>query len=92
LDYNFNNYYQLEFRRLLVTTIVDLKANEKAVVTKVNADGELKQRLASLGLRKHSNIKVKTYSLSKSTIEVEVGTAMLALRYEEAKEIEVSKI
>lgn len=75
-----------------MTTIIDLKANEKAAVTKVNADGELKQRLASLGLRKHSNIKVKTYSLSKSTIEVEVGTAMLALRYEEAKEIEVSKI
>jgi len=74
-----------------VTTIVDLKANEKAVVTKVKADGELKQRLASLGLRKNIDIKIKAFSLSKSTIEVEVGTAMLALRYEEAKEIEVQK-
>lgn len=75
-----------------MTTIVDLKANEKAVVTKVKADGELKQRLASLGLRKNIDIKIKAFSLSKSTIEVEVGTAMLALRYEEAKEIEVQKI
>lgn len=73
-------------------TIVDLKENEKAVVTKVNAEGELKQRLASLGLRKNIDIKIKAYSLSKSTIEIEVGTAMLALRYEEAKEIEVQKI
>jgi len=75
-----------------VTTIVDLKANEKAVVTKVNADGELKQRLASLGLRKNVDIKIKTFSLRNCTIEVEVGTAMLALRCEEAKEIEVRKI
>lgn len=75
-----------------MTTIVDLKANEKAVVTKVKADGELKQRLASLGLRKNSNIKIKAFSLNKSTIEVQVGTAMLALRYEEAKEIEVQKL
>ena len=75
-----------------MTTIVDLKANEKAVVTKVKADGELKQRLASLGLRKNSNIKIKTFSLNKSTIEVQVGTAMLALRYEEAQEIEVQKL
>jgi len=75
-----------------LTTIVDLKANEKAVVTKVKADGELKQRLASLGLRKNSNIKIKAFSLNKSTIEVQVGTAMLALRHEEAKEIEVQKI
>jgi len=73
-------------------TLADLKTDEKAVVVKVKADGELKQRLASLGLRKNSNIKVKAYSLSKSTIEVEVGTAMLALRYDEAKEIEVQKI
>jgi len=75
-----------------LTTIVDLKANEKAVVTKVKADGALKQRLASLGLRKNSNMKIKAFSLNKSTIEVQVGTAMLALRYEEAKEIEVQKL
>jgi len=73
-------------------TLADLKTDEQAVVLKVNAQGELKQRLASLGLRKHCSIKVKTCSLSKSTIEVEVGMAMLALRYEEAKEIEVKKI
>lgn len=75
-----------------MTTLVDLKANERAVVTKVNAEGELKQRLASLGLRKNINIKIKAFSLRNCTIEVEVGTAMLALRCEEAREIEVQKI
>jgi ferrous iron transport protein A len=72
-----------------VVTLADLKEDEKAVVLKVKAEGELKRRLASLGLRKHSDIKVKAYSLSKSTIEVEVGTSLIALRCEEAKEIEV---
>jgi len=70
-------------------TLADLKINEKAVVLKVNAKTELKQRLASLGLRRNSNIKIKALSMNKSTIEVEVGTGMLALRFEEAKEIEV---
>jgi ferrous iron transport protein A len=73
-------------------TLADLKKNEKAVVLKVNAQGELKQRLASLGLRKNSSIKVKALSLTKSTIEVEVGTGMIALRFEEAKEIRVERV
>jgi len=73
-------------------TLADLETNEKAVVLKVSADGELKQRLASFGLRKNSNIKVKALSMTKSTIEVEVCTGMIALRFEEAKKIEVKKI
>ncbi len=73
-------------------TLADLKEDEKAVVLKVRADVELKQRLASLGLRKNSTIKIKALSLNKSTIEVEIGTSMIALRFEEAKDIEVEKV
>lgn len=75
-----------------MTTVADLIANEQAVVINVMADGELKQRFCSFGLRKNSNIKVKAFSLNKSTIEVEVGTGMIALRFEEAKKIEVEKL
>ncbi|WP_458699629.1 ferrous iron transport protein A [Sulfurospirillum sp. 1307] len=73
-------------------TLADLKENEKAVVLKIKADGELKRRLASLGLRKNSEISVKTFGIKKSVVEVEVGTSLIALRYEEAKEIEVEKV
>ena len=72
-----------------MATLADLKVDEKAIVLKVNADTELKQRLASLGLRKNSNIKVKALSMNKSTIEIEIGTGMIALRFDEAKQIEV---
>lgn len=75
-----------------MATLAELNANEKAIVIKVNAGGELKQRLASLGLRKNAEIKVKTHSLNKSTIEVEIGTGMIALRQNEAREIEVKRV
>lgn len=75
-----------------MANLAQLKENESAVVTQVNAKGELKQRLASFGLRKHSTIKVKAYSINNCTIEIEIGTGLIALRCDEAKEIEVEKI
>jgi len=75
-----------------MSILSDLKTGEKAVVLKVKADGELKQRLASLGLRKNSAIEVKALSLNKNTIEVEIGTSLIALRFDEAKEIEVKTV
>ncbi|WP_263833221.1 FeoA family protein [Sulfurospirillum oryzae] len=70
----------------------DMNAGEKGIVKKVNADGELKQRLFSLGLHKGSHLQIKATSIAKSTMEIEVGTTLLALRFEEAKSIEVSPL
>ena len=75
-----------------MTKLSEMNAGEKAIVSRIEADGELKQRLFSLGLRKGSNIQIKATSIGKSTMEVEVGTTLLALRYEEAKSIEVKKV
>lgn len=74
-----------------MTTLADMNAGETAVVTKVGATGELKQRLFSLGLHKGSEVKVKTISMAKSTIEIEIGSTLMALRYEEAKSIMVAQ-
>jgi ferrous iron transport protein A len=67
----------------------ELKKEQQATVEKVNATGELKQRLASFGLLKGANIKIVDCSLTKSTIEVMVDTTLLALRKSEADQIEV---
>ena len=75
-----------------MTKLSEMNAGEKAIVSRIEADGELKQRLFSLGLRKGSNIQIKATSIAKSTMEVEVGTTLLALRYEEAKSIEVKRV
>jgi len=67
----------------------ELKKQEEAIVKKVNASGELKQRLASFGLLKGANIKIIDCSLGKSTIEIMVDGTLLALRKSEAENIEV---
>ena len=68
----------------------DLSKNQEAVVLRVNASGELKQRLASFGLLKGANVKIIDCSLGKSTVEIMVDSTLLALRREEAEKIEVS--
>jgi len=69
----------------------ELKKHQEAVVTKVNATAELKQRLASFGLLKGANVKVIDCSIGKSTIELMVDNTLLALRKEEADNIEVER-
>ncbi len=69
-----------------------LDTNDRAVVVSIEAEGELKQRFFSFGLRKGSEIQVKAISIAKKTIEIEVDRTLLALRMEEANAIEVSLI
>jgi len=73
-------------------TLNQLRVNETAIVTAIKASEELKQRFFSFGLRRGTELKVKAFSVANSTIEIEIGTMMLALRNEEAKAIEVSLI
>lgn len=73
-------------------TLANLQAEQEAIIKQIHAQGELKKRLFSFGLRKATRIKVKAISFNKSTMEIEIGTSFLALRLEEASSIEVSKI
>lgn len=68
-----------------------MNANEEGMVVKIEAEGELKQRLFSFGLRKGTHIKVKATSIGKRTIEVQLGATLMALRYSEAQHISVEK-
>lgn len=70
-------------------TLADLSEGQKARVVKIKAEGELKRRLFSFGLRRYTDIKIKAISLRKSTIEVEISGGLIALRFEEAQAIEV---
>ncbi len=70
----------------------ELKKYQEAIVKKVDAPTELKQRLASFGLIKGANVKVIDCSLGKSTIEIMVDGTLLALRAKEAQQIEVEPI
>lgn len=71
------------------------QTKEKGVynISNINViNSELKRRLYSFGINKGKKIEVLAISLSKSNMEVEVGGTAIALRLEEAKQIEVEEV
>lgn len=73
-------------------TLDQLSVNDTAVIACITAEEDLKQRFFSFGMRRGSPFKIKAISMSKSTIEIEVGGTMIALRRDEAEAIKVNKI
>ena len=69
--------------------LYELKKGQKAIVKNIYGNKEMKQRLLSLGLTKGAEVEVIDCSLTKSNIEIMVDTTLLALRREEAQNIEV---
>ena len=72
--------------------LIDLKKGQKAIIKKIDANSALKQRLFSLGLVNGATIEIIDCSIGKSTIEIKVGSTLVALRDSEAKQIEVEII
>jgi len=69
----------------------DLKIGESAIIKKILAKEPLKSRLLSMGFVKGERVKVLKHTLAKNTYEVEVNNVPIAMREEEAREIEVTK-
>ncbi|HEY9129838.1 MAG TPA: FeoA family protein [Sulfurovum sp.] len=70
----------------------ELHKGDKAVIIKINADKALKDRLTSFGVMRGETLHIKGCSLAKQTMEIEVGSTLIALRAEEAGKIEVEQI
>jgi len=73
-------------------TLLDCHKGERVRVSKLNAAYELKQRLISFGIMKDSFVEVLEHAPGKKTIEIKVGKMRLALRSQEAQQIEVKDI
>ena len=69
--------------------LVDLKKHQKAIIKKIDATPDLKQRLLSLGVVRGAEVELVDCSINKSTVEIKVGNTLVALRDSEAKKIEV---
>ena len=70
-------------------TLNQLKINESAIITAINCDEILKNRLYSFGISKGIKISIVQCTLTKSTIEIKVDQSKIALRLNEASKIEV---
>jgi ferrous iron transport protein A len=68
----------------------DLDTNIKAIITSINCNNEeLKQRFYSFGIIKGVEIVVEKISPTKDTIALIVDDTSIAIRLDEAKNIEV---
>jgi len=70
----------------------DLRKGNRAEVVQINADKALRDRLNSFGVMRGEVIFVKGCSLGKQTMEIEVGSTLIAVRADEADKIEVKQI
>lgn len=70
----------------------ELHKGDKAEIIKINADKALKDRLTSFGVMRGETLYIKGCSLAKQTMEIEIGSTLIALRADEAKKIEVEQI
>ena len=73
-------------------TLLECDRGESVKVSKLNAAYDLKQRLISFGIMKDAVLEVLAQAPRKKTIEIKVGKMRLALRSEEAAQIEVEEI
>ncbi|AKF25275.1 iron transporter [Sulfurovum lithotrophicum] len=72
--------------------LTELTKGDRAEIIRIDADKALKDRLNSFGVMRGEELTVKGCSLAKQTMEIEVGSTLIALRKEEAEKIEVKKI
>ena len=72
-------------------TLNQLKINESAIITAINCDEILKDRLYSFGISKGIKVTIIEFTLTQSTIEIKVNQSKIALRLNEAAKIEVKR-
>lgn len=72
--------------------LTELTKDDRAEIVKIHADKPLKDRLSSFGVMRGEELTVKGCSIAKQTMEIEVGSTLIALRADEAEKIEVKKL
>jgi len=70
----------------------ELKMGESGIIKKIYAKEPLKSKLLSMGFARGEKVKVLKHTLAKNTFDVDINGVNVALRDEEAREIEVEKI
>ena len=71
--------------------LTELSKGDKAQIVKITADKALRDRFSSFGMMRGEELVIKGCSLVKQTMEIEVGSTLIALRRDEAEKIEVEQ-
>ena len=70
-------------------TLDQLKPGQHAVITRIDNEGQLAQRLMSLGLLEGTSVSLLRRALGGDPIEIDVMGYALSLRIAEASQIEI---
>ena len=70
----------------------DLSKGDLAVISKIETDIELKDRLYSFGMARGSHIRIEECSVGKTNIAIVLDDTVIGLRTSEAMQISVMKI
>jgi len=69
--------------------LTELEKGNRAEIMNISADKALKDRLNSFGVMRGEELTIKGCSLAKQTMEIQIGSTLIALRRDEAQKIEV---
>ena len=69
----------------------ELEKGQKARIVRIDAESTLKNRLMSFGVIRGAYLSVEEYSPAKKTIKIMIDATMIALRFDEARHIEVAQ-
>ena len=72
--------------------LTELTKGDRGEIVKIHAEKALKDRLSSFGVMRGEILTVKGCSIAKQTMEIEVGSTLIAVRADEAEKIEVKEI
>ena len=72
--------------------LIELTKGDRGEIIKINADKTLRDRFSSFGVMRGEELLVKGCSLAKQTMEIEVGSTLIALRADEAEKIEIERL
>jgi len=67
----------------------ELIKGNSATITKIRATDTLRARFYSFGIMKGEEVLLKECSLGRQTIKVKIGSTLIALRIDEAEQIEI---
>jgi len=70
----------------------ELKPGQKAKITRVDNEGQLAQRLMSLGLLEGTSVALLRRALGGDPIEIDVMGYALSLRKAEARQIDIELV
>lgn len=69
-----------------------LNIGDEGIIKKIYAQSPLRERLMAFGFAKGERVKVVKHTLRKNTFDIEIGSVNVALRGEEAEQIDVEPV